>query len=196
MRETIYRDDAVDTIFSMCCRWNTDNPNDLKNALMTAFQDLPSAQPEQHGRVFKGIVVEYLSYNTYPEYNGKPYFSIKYTENGEEFIGYGTYKPEVLSEYLKEYFMPSADPERCEDCGNFNKTMLLIPQPKQKRGEWTTEEVAEILARVLGDECACNFNGIDEWLPSACKYADTECPTPKEKHGCWIQFLMQGRAEM
>lgn len=55
---------------------------------------------------------------------------------------------------------------------------------------WTTEEVAEILARVLGDECACNFNGIDEWLPSACKYADTECPTPKEKHGCWMQFLM------
>lgn len=24
--------------------------------------------------------------------------------------------------------MPSAEPERCEDCGNFNKTMLLIPQ--------------------------------------------------------------------
>lgn len=61
---------------------------------------------------------------------------------------------------------------------------------------WTTEEVAEILARVLGDECACNFNGIDEWLPESCKYADTECPTPKEKHGCWIQFLMQGGAEM
>ena len=69
-------------------------------------------QPEQqHGRVFKGIVVEYPSYNTYPEYIGKPYFSIKYTENGQEFIGYGTYKPEVLSEYLKEYFMPSAQPE-------------------------------------------------------------------------------------
>ena len=46
MRETIYRDDAIDAIFSTCCRWNTDNPNDLKNALMTAFQDLPSAEPE------------------------------------------------------------------------------------------------------------------------------------------------------
>lgn len=69
-------------------------------------------------------------------------------------------------------------------------------EPVGKKGEWTTEEVAEILASVLGDECACNFNGIDEWLPSACKYADTECPTPKEKHGCWIQFLMQGGADM
>ena len=69
-------------------------------------------QPEQqHGRVFKGIAVEYPSYNTYPEYIGKPYFSIKYTENGQEFIGYGTYKPEVLSEYLKEYFMPPTQPE-------------------------------------------------------------------------------------
>ena len=72
-------------------------------------------QPEQqHGRVFKGVVVEYPSYNIYPEYIGKPYFSIKYTENGQEFIGYGTYKPEVLSEYLKEYFMPSAQPEQHE----------------------------------------------------------------------------------
>ena len=27
--------------------------------------------------------------------------------------------------------LPSAEPERCEDCGNFNKTMLLIPQPER-----------------------------------------------------------------
>lgn len=74
---------------------------------------LPSAQPEkQHGRIFQEIVVKYPSYNPYPERKGKPYFSIKYTENGQEFIGYGTYKPEVLSEYLKEYFMPSAQPEQ------------------------------------------------------------------------------------
>ena len=82
------------------------------------MSDLISRQAEQQGRVFKEIVVEYPSYNTYPEYEGKPYFSIKYTENGQEFIGYGTYKPEVLSEYLREYFMPSAQPEivRCGQC--------------------------------------------------------------------------------
>ena len=75
-------------------------------------KELQPAQPEQqHGRVFKGIVVEYPSYSAYPEYKGKPYFSIRYTENGQEFIGYATYKPEVLSEYLKEYFMPTAQSE-------------------------------------------------------------------------------------
>ena len=75
------------------------------------MSDLISRQAEQQGRVFKEIVVEYPSYNTYPERKWIPYFSIKYTENGQEFIGYGTYKPEVLSQYLKEYFMPSAQPE-------------------------------------------------------------------------------------
>ena len=87
-------------------------------SIQTSVKKLPSAQSEQHGRVFKGIVVEYPSYNAYPEYEGKPYFSIKYTENGQELIGYGTYKPEVLSEYLKEYFMPSAQPDivACGDC--------------------------------------------------------------------------------
>lgn len=76
---------------------------------------LPSAQPGQrNARVFQGIIVEYPSISAYPKYEGKPYFSIKYTENGQEFIGYGTYKPEVLSEYLKEYFMLSAQPG-CED---------------------------------------------------------------------------------
>ena len=42
---------------------------------------------------------------TYPEYKGKPYYSIHYKKNGEEFVGFGTYNPEVLSRYLKEYFM-------------------------------------------------------------------------------------------
>ena len=82
------------------------------------IESLPPAQSEkQHRRIFQGIVVEYPSYNTYPEYEGKPYFSIKYTENGQGFIGYGTYKPEVLSEYLKEYFMSPAQPSDEYDRG-------------------------------------------------------------------------------
>lgn len=48
----------------------------------------------------------------YKEYKGKPYFSIKYIENGEGYIGYGTYNPKVLSQYLKKYFISSAQPER------------------------------------------------------------------------------------
>ena len=66
-------------------------------------------------RIFQGIVVEYPSISTYPEYEGKPYFSIKYTEDGQDFIGYGTYKPEVLSEYLKKYFIPSAQLRKEEE---------------------------------------------------------------------------------
>lgn len=58
-------------------------------------------------RKFEEIVVEYPNAElcTYPEYRGKPYFSIKYEENGEHIIGFGTYKPEVLSRYLQEYFI-------------------------------------------------------------------------------------------
>jgi len=63
--------------------------------------------PKGHGRKFEEIVVEYPPADlcTYPEYRGKPYFSIKYEENGEHIIGFGTYKPEVFSRYLQEYFI-------------------------------------------------------------------------------------------
>lgn len=60
-------------------------------------------------REFEEIVVEYPPkvLCIYPEYKGKPYFGIKYKENGEEIVGYGTYKSEVLSQYLKDYFLPT-----------------------------------------------------------------------------------------
>lgn len=32
--------------------------------------------------------------------------------------------------------IPSAQPERCEDCRNFNKARLLISQPERKKGKW------------------------------------------------------------
>lgn len=56
---------------------------------------------------FEGIEVTYPPEDicTYPEYKGKPYFGIRYRENGESIVGYGTYNPQVLSEYLKDYFM-------------------------------------------------------------------------------------------
>ena len=75
--------------------------------IRNGIRRLPSAEPEQHERTFQEIVVEYPSNSTYPEYEGKPYFSIKYVEDGRSYIGYGTYNPEVLSEYMKEYFIPS-----------------------------------------------------------------------------------------
>lgn len=83
----------------------------------------------KHERIFQEIVVEYPSYTIYPEYKGKPYFSIKYMENGQEFIGYSTYKPEVLSEFLKEYFMPSAQQWiPCGECVNFVDHRCIVAQ--------------------------------------------------------------------
>ena len=78
---------------------------DLRNA--------PDAEPEQKkGRKFLGIVVNYPKICTYPEYEDKPYYSIKYKEKGDMIVGFGTYKPEVLSQYLREYFISPAEPEQ------------------------------------------------------------------------------------
>lgn len=70
-------------------------------------------------REFVEIVVNYPPADlcAYPEYKGKPYFSIKYQENGKDYVGFGTYKIEILSQWLKEYFMSNI-------------------QPNQKMGRW------------------------------------------------------------
>lgn len=38
---------------------------------------------------------------------------------------------------------------------------------------YSRHEVACIISEVLGDDCACNFNNNDEWLPDYCDFADT-----------------------
>ena len=92
-----------------------------------AVESVPSAESElKTGRKFLEIVVNYPKICTYPEYEGKPYYSIKYEENGDMIVGFGTYKPEVLSQYLREYFISPAELERkkgnwiddcCSCCG-------------------------------------------------------------------------------
>lgn len=52
---------------------------------------------------------------------------------------------------------------------------------------YTEEEVAHLLYCIFYDECACNYNGIDEWLPEVCECAD-DCLTT-EHLKCWKQFL-------
>ena len=49
-------------------------------------------------------------------------------------------------------------------------------------------EVACIIANLFGDPCACNFNGIDEWLPQHCDFTNTCCPNPVGVV-CWEQYL-------
>ena len=61
-------------------------------------------------RTFIELVERYVEPELcpYPEYKGKPYYSIKYIENGEEYVGYSTYNLQVMSGFLKKYFMSSA----------------------------------------------------------------------------------------
>ena len=58
--------------------------------------------------------------------------------------------------------------------------------------EWNNHTVACLLADMFGDTCACNYNGIDEWLPEKCEVIDA-CPNPVGV-ACWEQFLTH-RAE-
>ena len=53
---------------------------------------------------------------------------------------------------------------------------------------YTAHEVAELLAETIGDDCACNVNGNDEWLPRYCEFAETCCPNPVGV-ACWEQWL-------
>ncbi len=58
------------------------------------------------------------------------------------------------------------------------------------------EKVAEMLRTMFDDDSACNYNGNDEWLPMKCKYAETDCPMPKERLGCWKEFVKHFLAKM
>jgi len=58
--------------------------------------------------------------------------------------------------------------------------------------EWNNHTVACLLAELFDDTCACNYNGIDEWLPGKCELLDS-CPNPVGV-ACWEQYLKH-RAE-
>ena len=73
---------------------------------------LPSAQPKQNREFMK---------LTFRNLDGRPYFSIVYLEFddngiGQDVEGYSSYSLDVISEYLKKYFMPSAQPNLKQTC--------------------------------------------------------------------------------
>lgn len=59
---------------------------------------------------------------------------------------------------------------------------------KIKARLYNVHEVACIIADLFGDPCACNFNGIDEWLPQLCDFREKECPNVIGV-ACWEQYL-------
>lgn len=59
-----------------------------------------------------------------------------------------------------------------------------------------THQAAVIIADLFGYEHPCNFNGIDEWFPEACDFADL-CPDGKMSAiACWEQYIKIKLAEM
>ena len=67
--------------------------------------------------------------------------------------------------------------------------MKVLPSAEP---EWDNHTVACLLAKLFDDTCACNYNGIDEWLPKKCELLDS-CPDTVGV-ACWEQFLKH-RAE-
>lgn len=82
-----------------------------------------------------------------------------------------------ISDYC-DCFLNSTEWNYVEDMVENARTIEAIP----------IDVVAEMLAELFGDECCCNYNGIDEWLPMLCEHSET-CPEPIEKNGCWKQFI-------
>lgn len=64
------------------------------------------------------------------------------------------------------------------------ETLTELPSAEP---EWNNHTVACLLAEMFGEDCACNFNGIDEWLPEKCEVIES-CPNPVGV-ACWEQFL-------
>ena len=76
-----------------------------------------------------------------------------------------------------------------EIIGSINALQKTAADALKKANErYTAHEVAEILAEIFQDDCACNCNGNDEWLPKLCEFSDTVCPNPSGV-ACWEQYL-------
>ena len=79
-------------------------------------------------------------------------------------------------------------PKRCDECGAVmdDKSKNKIIRSEEESHTYTAHEVACILADAFGDDCACNVNGNDEWLPQYCEFSST-CNVVGV--ACWEQYL-------
>lgn len=92
---------------------------------------------------------------------------------------------EILKKYKKNLHPMSIDNIAYEKA-----IFALCAQQKEEKSTakcYNAHEVAEILAEVTGDDCACNINGNDEWLPDKCEL-QSACLSPVGV-ACWEQYL-------
>ena len=136
----------------------------------------PTTKNDLGVREFEEIVVEYPPEDLciYPEYKGKPYFGIKYKENGEEIVGYGTYNPKVLSQYLRDYFISTNKNDLEVDCivdvlGSYTDldipykreiaenilTKLSSVTPQPRKGHWKLVQRGKFI-----DVCCSNCKAV------------------------------------
>ena len=85
------------------------------------------------------------------------------------------------------------------DCSNLHKGIVDALQENIKdipaADVVDVDDVAKMLTWLFADHCPCNYNDIDEWLPYVCELSN-ECPSPKDKLGCWKQFIKHHKAKM
>lgn len=140
----------------------------------------PNKCDDAISRKFEGIVVEYPPADLciYPEYKGRPYFSIRYEENGEHIIGFGTYNPEVLTRYLQEYFISDIQPKTghwIEDAGTYYKAI-------HERGCEPDENTPIFLDDIACSECLAKFSVIDNETErfECCPHCGAKMVEPQE----------------
>ncbi|MBO7733314.1 MAG: hypothetical protein J6S67_12190 [Methanobrevibacter sp.] len=117
MSELINRQDVIDRLKKAEDVFRQNGAKLEANGIHYALElvesdiEIPTIEPRKEIPKGEREFIEILAQNvpedlcTYPEYKGKPYYSIHYKVNGEDFAGFGTYNPEVLSRYLRDYFM-------------------------------------------------------------------------------------------
>ena len=86
-----------------------------------AIECLSSSQPERNTEFVKLTV---------RDINGKPYYSIIYLEDGNEFEGYSSYSLDVVSDYLKEYFIPYQNFSAGCYCRSYRGGLYLVLTPE------------------------------------------------------------------
>ena len=123
---------------------------------------LPSAQPKQD--------IEFIRLITLRDSNGRPYYSIIYLEFddngvGHECEGYSSYSLDVISDYLKRYFMPSAQPER-------EKGYWIDKTDPEWDGEWGDWQCPHCGAMIMS--MAINLNGVYLYCPKCGERVDGE----------------------
>lgn len=103
----------------------------------------------------------------------------------EKGVGYEAMKAVLENELMRQ--------AKLEQVVNWLVELRRLKKEKRSKGHWNNHQIACMLADLFGDACACNYNGIDEWLSELCDFKDTCCPNPVGV-ACWEQFLKH-RAE-